>query len=1149
LVAGFNMTTRARARAAVRGMAADAEGPRLRPRLRGISAHRVAHILLRTVEFAAALFIVGGLILASVLARGPIRLVGLHDQIEASLKERVGDSYALSLGPTYIMHDSWGVGLGFKGLTLRDAAGRTVLSAPSGKVGLDPFALALLDVKVRRLELDGLDLRLRVAADGALSLAVANDSGATPIALPGAAPGGGGAPDIAAFVRFAAEAMAGAAQALDRLTLANGHFEIQNDATQRQVVYDDFAVVFDHSGSRAHATISATGPAGPWSIGAQASDGNAPALSLEARDLSLADLQVFDKRPPPLIADGPIAIRIEAAVTPQSTLQSFTGRFSIGAGRVRINNPDAMPFSIDEATGDVAWDDDARRFRVDKLEVLSGLTHVRAQGWVAPPAEPDRIWTTHLEARDAQFGPERTGANPVELESIIADTRYLAPSSRFIIDGVTARGPTVDLTLKAESAPDGEGSSLKLDLEAGPSATPDLIRLWPQFINPDVREWCAHNLHGGRLQGKMKANWTAADLDAMTHKRGLPRDSLHGEFTTRDVGVDLLPGLPIMMTDQGSGSFTGHEFSLSGNRASMTLSPTRRVQASDLAFSIADITPRPIVDASSHAHMTGTADALADLLTREPLRRQAGLAIDPSTIKGQAEGDLALDLKLGKSARPDDTQFHASGTLKDLQIEKFLADERLESATASFQGDRETMKIVGDGMVLGAATHIEVSRAAGEEGSAIITFALDAAGRAKRNINLGSWLTGTLPVKLKAPLSRTSAEVEIDLTPAGIDNPVPGVSKPAGKPGKATFVVKPAQEGSSLSNILIDLGVPMMRGSAQTGADGSIQTATITQARIAPGDDFKADVVNGQLLKVSVRGATVDARASVKTLFDGTPSGQPPAKDLDLDVKVATVTGANKQAISGMELTAFRRAGEMRLGSLRGRIGGGAITATGNGGETRLTTTDAGALARFADLYGRLEGGDLNLVLRSRGDGSTGEAVLTNFVLRDEPAFRQLVSAGRPRASEDGAGAIDPSLVRFQRMTASFERSPGKLKIQDAVIYNPYMGLTTQGLIDFEHSQIDVSGSFVPAYTVNTMLTKIPLVGVLLSGGQNDGVFGVSYRVHGPMSGPTLTVNPLSAIAPGILRRILGAIDGTVSRGGAAEPAQADELPAQRSAR
>jgi hypothetical protein len=398
-------------------------------------------------------------------------------------------------------------------------------------------------------------------------------------------------------------------------------------------------------------------------------------------------------------------------------------------------------------------------------------------------------------------------------------------------------------------------------------------------------------------------------------------------------------------------------------------------------------------------------------------------------------------------------------------------------------------------------------------------------------------------------LSRTSAEVEIDLTPAAIDNPVPGVSKPLGKPGKATFIVKPAPEGSSLSNVAVDLGVPMLRGSAQLSADGQIESATITQGRIAAGDDFKADVVNSQsTLKVSVRGATLDARAFVKSLFDGTPSGQPAAKDLDLDVKVASVIGANKQAINGLELTAYRRGGEMRLGTLRGRIGAGAVTATGSGGEMRLTTTDAGALARFADLYSRLEGGNLDLVLRSRGDASAGQAIVTNFVLRDEPAFRQLVTAGRPRASEDGAAAIDPSLVRFEKMTASFERSPGRLKIQDGVIYNPNMGLTAQGLIDFEHNEIDVSGSFVPAYQVNTMLTKIPLVGVLLSGGQNDGVFGVSYRVHGPMSGPTLTVNPLSAIAPGILRRILGAIDGTTSRGGAPEPAQADELP-QRSER
>ena len=421
-------------------------------------------------------------------------------------------------------------------------------------------------------------------------------------------------------------------------------------------------------------------------------------------------------------------------------------------------------------------------------------------------------------------------------------------------------------------------------------------------------------------------------------------------------------------------------------------------------------------------------------------------------------------------------------------------------------------------------------------------------GRAKRGLNFSSWLTGPLPIKLKAPLTRANAEVEIDLTPAGVDNFVPGLSKPAGKPGKATFLIKPSPEGASLSNIAIELGVPTFRGSAQMDPDGAVASAMITQARIAPGDDFKVDVVNGPaLLKISARGASLDGRAFVKSVLEGASSGQAATKDFDIDAKIASVAGSNKQAITNMELTASRRGGETRLGSLRGRIGDGAVTATGSGGETRIMTSDAGALLRFANLYSHLEGGDLNLLLRSRGDASAGEATLTDFVLRDEPAFRQLVSAAPQRTSEGGAAHVDAARVRFEKMTASFERTPGKLGIQDAVIYNPNVGLTAQGGIDFQRNQVDLSGSFVPAYSVNTMLTKIPLVGLLLSGGENGGVFGINYRVHGSMSDPTLSVNPLSAIAPGIFHRILSAIDGTTSRGASVhEPDETSETVTRR---
>ena len=91
----------------------------------------------RVAEAAAVVALLAVVALAARLANGPIYLQALHDKIASSLQERAGDRYAIDLGPTYLMHDSWGVGLGFRHLTVRDAAGRTVLAAPAGKIGLD----------------------------------------------------------------------------------------------------------------------------------------------------------------------------------------------------------------------------------------------------------------------------------------------------------------------------------------------------------------------------------------------------------------------------------------------------------------------------------------------------------------------------------------------------------------------------------------------------------------------------------------------------------------------------------------------------------------------------------------------------------------------------------------------------------------------------------------------------------------------------------------------------------------------------------------------------------------------------------------------------------------------------------------------------
>jgi len=65
-----------------------------------------------------------------------------------------------------------------------------------------------------------------------------------------------------------------------------------------------------------------------------------------------------------------------------------------------------------------------------------------------------------------------------------------------------------------------------------------------------------------------------------------------------------------------------------------------------------------------------------------------------------------------------------------------------------------------------------------------------------------------------------------------------------------------------------------------------------------------------------------------------------------------------------------------------------------------------------------------------------------------------------------------------------------------------------------------MSGTFIPMYGLNNMFGQIPLLGTLLGGGSNEGLIGVTYEVVGTPGQPVLRVNPISAVMPGVLRKI-----------------------------
>ncbi|MBV8662963.1 MAG: hypothetical protein JO107_07660, partial [Hyphomicrobiales bacterium] len=692
-------------------------------------------------------------------------------------------------------------------------------------------------------------------------------------------------------------------------------------------------------------------------------------------------------------------------------------------------------------------------------------------------------WTLRFDSSDTVFGAERPGEKPIVIDQATLQSRYVAADSRFIVDHMAIHGPAIGGEASGETASAPGGATLKMKLGLGPSDLGDVLRLWPSFINPDARNWCLEHVHGGQLlSGSMTVDWDAAAFDAAVHKRAVPAASVRGEFAIHDTAVDLLPGAPALSGLDANGLVTGHDFVVGAKSGVLEMSPTRRIQVSDISYTVPDTTPAPIVAAQAEAHMQGSADALADLLSRDALKRYAGFAIDPNTVKGQFEGKIALDLKLGKTAKPEDNQFRAEGNLTNFRVDHFLASERLDQAALGVVADKGDLKITGQGQMYGVPVTIDLSKGASEEGTVALGLTFDNAARTKLGLPGATLLNGPISVRVKAPLSKTSADVELDLARVAIESPQTGALKAAGKPGKATFTLKPGDDGVAVGAISVDAGSLSVRGTAQFGNDGALQNAKFSQLRLAAADDLKLDIQNGATsAKASLRGATLDARNLVKGFLN---AGGPPGggKDLDLDVKIANVIGSNSQALGQFELTGAWRGGEIKDLQAHGRIGAGTLAAQqDDSGVLRVRVSDAGAITKFLDLYTHLEGGKLELSLQDVGGESRGTANVNDFILHGDPALRKLAAAGE--AGDGGGAAGNADDVHFEKMSASFTRSAGRLDLREAAIFNSHMGLTTQGYLDYAHNHVDLNGTFIPAYQVNNLVTHIPVVGLLLGGG------------------------------------------------------------------
>lgn len=1155
-------------------------------RRRRFSGKRLVRRCCGVIAGLAVLALVAVGLLVGLMAHGPIVIDGLGPRIADALHDRFGRGAVFNLGPTSIAQSGFGPTLSIDGLNIAGPDHQKVLSAPRAEVSIDPFALFAGKVVPKRLEVFDVELRLVLLKNGNLAVAAgpgskpffelerrpdngspAAPSQPTPAATSTAVPDPGAPPRRAAAMRQVARGIRvlldsitnpnSPIAAVDRLGVKRGRLVIEDQTTNEEVVYKDLDLEFDKTSDGSTFALSAQGPSQRWSISAAASGtpGHERHFRINVDNLSQDELELAaGTRSLGFETDVPISMSFKIGLRPDDTLSEAAGAFALGSGFFRLEDPDQEPQLIKKVSGSFHWNGGTRHIEIDRTDYEEGTSRLVFAGSVLPPLNEGEPWTIALAtAEPGVLGPDRLGDQPVIIDRGQLSARLFLDKKTLLIDRLAFGSGTEGGLALAGQIDWEKGPHVRFGASIDPTTIRVAKRMWPAFVAAPVRTWMlSHFLAGVLPSGTMRVDYDADALLRMRSDRAPPDESVSLDFTVKDATIAYLPGVPPIENGVGSGHITGHtsHFALTSGTIN---AGGRQIALRDGLFQVAnaDIHPTP---ADISAHVTGSVDAITDLLSRDALKPYAPMPLDPSTLKGQVDGRLDDALILGEDAGASN-KLRINATVTNFSADKLIGKEKLDNATMSLAVDPAGLKATGQGKLFGGPATFEITKAGDQPPNAMINVTLDDAARAKLGINAIPGLSGPLTAKIAAngigQAQKTKAQIDLDLTRMTINAGMIGLAKPAGKAAKVSFAVTPSDTRIAIDPLVLDVGSLQGRGAVELGSDNSFQSAHFSSLKISPGDDMKVDVSKVEdALKLTIRGSTIDARPFLKALTQ-TPGDAPAAaksakaekrevsdafKGFDVDLKSGILTGFNKEVMTDVDMRLSKRGPQIRQFSVQGRFGRNSVSGTMTANQhMRVATQDAGALVSFIDLYKHMQGGQLAATMVVGDETLDGTMEIQNFTLRDEPAMKKLVAqsvTAPPSESATAARSIDANAVGFTKLKVNFQRAGSRLELKDATMYGPAIGLSVNGWLDYAHDRVGMSGTFVPVFALNNLFSQVPVLGFFLGGNSNEGLFAIDFHISGAVSSPTLSVNPLSAIAPGFLRKIFGALDTDGSTSG-----------------
>jgi hypothetical protein len=510
-----------------------------------------------------------------------------------------------------------------------------------------------------------------------------------------------------------------------------------------------------------------------------------------------------------------------------------------------------------------------------------------------------------------------------------------------------------------------------------------------------------------------------------------------------------------------------------------------------------------------------------------PLAIAAARGIRAEDLSGNAQLALDAEIPLFPAALANVRPVFQL-VLTNFSSRSPLADRMIEDADLILAGTPERFAVTGDGLLDGMQASVDLMLGSEAPEQKDVTVSLDDAARERLGLGLGGLVSGSIKASIRTTESGGEA-VELDLEQARIDLPFLGWEKGPGVAATATFLLTRSDEGTRVTELSISGKGFAAAGSLAIDPTGKLRDLQLTELVLRPGDDVSVTArADGVSYDVRVAGSSIDARGILRGLRGGV-GREGDAIPVRVALEVGSVRGEDDVVLSNVSgsLT-FGRKG-LDTASLKGQSGGnrGFDWTLGRDGEARtlrLIADDAGTLLKFTGLYAKVAGGNLVIDYGGTVDGpGRGVVLMRDFRVVEESALAPAVRSAQSHIRERGLPVSNndtPTDLSFAQLRVPFRQEDWVIAVDDAALRGPMLGATASGTINIPGGRVAISGTFIPAFGINNIAGAIPLLGTILGGGRDEGLFGITYKLFGPLSHPELTINPISAITPGIFRRI-----------------------------